>query len=182
MHIELVVPATTDGLVLQFLLPLHQSLDVEMVLESSDVIVDLQVLGALQAFGVQGHVVIDFGGHFLVDDGVAQCQLRYAEALGGLVDHAQVFQELPLDVLVLVEVESEGVLVRVEILRLLGDRAAREVQNAVVEPEAQGILVDGDLRRNEHLFSLLDLQDEQALGQVDLLEQKLDVKDLADGL
>jgi len=44
-----------------------------MVLKSGDVVVDLEVSRVLQAFGVQGHVVIDLGGNFFVDDSVAKC-------------------------------------------------------------------------------------------------------------
>ena len=90
-----------------------------MVLESGDIIVDLEISRMLQAFGVQGHIVINFRRDLLVDDSVAKSELGYAEALAGLVDHAQVFQQLSLDIFVLVEIESEGILVRVKILRLL---------------------------------------------------------------
>jgi len=146
-------------------------------LESRDVVVDLEISRMLQASGVQGHVVVDFCGDLLVDDSVAKSELGYAEALAGLVDHAQVLQELSLHIFVLVEIESEGILVRVKILGLLRHRAAREVQYAVVKPKAQGVLVDGDLWWDEHLFALFDLEDEQTFRQVDLLQQKLDVKD-----
>ena len=85
-------------------------------------------------------------------------------------------------VLLSVEVESKSVLKGVQILRLLGDKILHIGQDGIVVPEGHRQVVHRQLLWNVSLFALLDLQDEELFGYLNLHQRTLDKQELLDGL